>query len=154
MVWAVLKTNFLPFYQVLLVKADVTEENDCRKIVEETMKQFGRLNILVNNAGILVLDTVENVAMENYDRIMNVNVRSAVMLTHHAVSHLIETKGCVINVSSVNGQRSVSAYEVLLTSHMVKFALFSVVVPWCDVLLYDESGCRSIHSLRCSWLGT
>jgi len=92
--------------EVLLVKADVTIESECRKVVEQTVQHFGRLNILVNNAGILLTDTVESVTMENFDRIFNVNVRSLVMLTNQAVTHLIASKGCVVNVSSVNGQRS------------------------------------------------
>jgi len=98
--------NGLTDKEILLVKADVTVESDCRSIVEQTVKRFGRINILVNNAGILQTDTIENMTMANFDRLMNVNVRSLVMLTHEAVAHLVESKGCVINVSSVNGQRS------------------------------------------------
>ncbi len=53
-----------------------------RKIVEETIKEFGRLDILVNNAGVIELGTIENTTLEQYDRVMNINMRQA-SYAHH-----------------------------------------------------------------------
>ncbi len=60
----------------LLVQADLTREADAKKVVDNTIREFGRLDILVNNAGVLEMGTIENTLLEQYDRVMNINVRS------------------------------------------------------------------------------
>ncbi|KAM4697543.1 putative oxidoreductase TM_0325 isoform 2-T2 [Rhinophrynus dorsalis] len=90
----------------LLVPGDLTDEAVVQKIVEQTVAHFGQLDILVNSGGILAMGTVENTSLQEYDRVMNVNARALFHLTHLAVPHLIKTKGNIVNVSSVNGQRS------------------------------------------------
>ncbi|XP_040297715.1 3-oxoacyl-[acyl-carrier-protein] reductase FabG-like [Bufo bufo] len=90
----------------LLVPGDLTDEAVVRGMVEQTVAHFGRLDVLVNSGGILLMGTIENTALEDYDRVMNVNVRSMLYLTQLAVPHLIKTKGNIVNVSSVNGQRA------------------------------------------------
>lgn len=95
--------------------ADLMSEADTASLVDETVKAFGRLDILVNNAGVLEMGTIENTSLEQYDRVMSVNVRSIYQLTMLATPELVKTKGNVINVSSVNGIRSfpgVLAYNV------------------------------------------
>merc|ERR1712179_333542 len=90
-------------------------EDDTSKLVDKTVAEFGKLDILVNNAGILEMGTIENTSLEQYDRIMNTNVRAIYQLTMLAVPHLIKTQGCIVNVSSVNGVRSfpgVLAYNI------------------------------------------
>jgi len=89
-----------------LIEADLSKEEDTKSLVESTLAQFGRIDILVNNAGVLEMGNIENTSLEQYDRVMNVNVRAIYHLTMLAVPHLIKTKGNIVNVSSVNGQRS------------------------------------------------
>jgi hypothetical protein len=60
----------------------------------------------VNNAGMLNSGSIETIKMEDYDRIMNVNVRSVIFLTQLCVPHIIKEKGSIVNVSSVTGTRS------------------------------------------------
>ena len=62
----------------------------------------------VNNAGLASFATIETTSLEQYDTIMNINVRSVYHLTMLAVPHLIATKGAIVNVSSVSGLRAVS----------------------------------------------
>ncbi|CAH0586843.1 unnamed protein product [Chrysodeixis includens] len=84
--------------------ADVTVENDLKKVVEETVKHFGKLDILINNAGIgLPANILSENAMEVFDTIMNTNLRSTVYLTHLAAPHIIKTKGNIVNISSICG---------------------------------------------------
>ncbi|CAH2051666.1 unnamed protein product, partial [Iphiclides podalirius] len=92
----------------LVIKADVSKDTDGKKIVDETIEKFGRIDVLVNNAGIseLVDITSENF-MEGYDRIINVNLRGVVYITHQAIPHLIKSKGNIINISSVAGVNTV-----------------------------------------------
>uniref|UniRef100_A0A1L8DIU5 Ketoreductase domain-containing protein n=1 Tax=Nyssomyia neivai TaxID=330878 RepID=A0A1L8DIU5_9DIPT len=90
----------------LIIVADVTNEEDAQKIINNTIAHFGQLDVLVNNAGILEGGSIEGTSLEQYDRIMNTNVRSVYYLTMLAVPHLIKTKGNIVNVSSVGGLRS------------------------------------------------
>ncbi|CAH2049021.1 unnamed protein product, partial [Iphiclides podalirius] len=88
----------------LVIKADVSNDADGKRIIVETIENFGRIDVLVNNAGTgeFVDITSENF-MESYDQIINVNLRGVVYLTHQAIPHLIKSKGNIINLSSVAG---------------------------------------------------
>ncbi|XP_017781213.1 PREDICTED: 3-oxoacyl-[acyl-carrier-protein] reductase FabG-like [Nicrophorus vespilloides] len=88
------------------VVADLNKDEDANTIVAFTLNAFGKLDILVNNAGILEMGTIETSDVNQYDRIMNTNMRAIYHLTTVAVPHLIETKGNIVNVSSVNGIRA------------------------------------------------
>uniref|UniRef100_A0A8C7ZIX0 Zgc:101858 n=1 Tax=Oryzias sinensis TaxID=183150 RepID=A0A8C7ZIX0_9TELE len=90
----------------LLVPGDLTDEETVRKTVEQTLAHFGRLDVLVNSAGILAMGSIETSDLAQYDKVMDVNVRSVYHLTQLCVPHLVKTKGSIVNVSSVNGQRS------------------------------------------------
>ena len=92
----------------LMVLGDVCSESDVAKLVDATTKKFGRLDILVNNAGIFALDTIQNTSLENFDRMMNTNLRSVFQLTMLCVPHLIETRGNIVNVSSITGTRAIN----------------------------------------------
>ncbi|KAG4076920.1 hypothetical protein HA402_015907 [Bradysia odoriphaga] len=103
---------------VLPIIADVNK--DAKDIVEKTIAHFGRLDVLVNNAGVGVKSSIESTSMEPYDYIMTTNLRSVYELTIYAVPHLIATKGNIVNVSSTAGLR---ASTVVLTYCMSKAAL-------------------------------
>lgn len=90
----------------LVIAGDLTDENDTKTVLDSTISHYDRLDVLVNNAGILENGTIETTSLDQYDRVMNANVRSVYHLTMLAVPHLIKTKGNVVNVSSVNGVRS------------------------------------------------
>jgi len=85
----------------VFVQADVGQENDCRRLIDETMKAFGRIDVLVNAAGIVVDGSVETADMDDWDRSMNTNVKSVFMLSRFAMPYLRETKGSIVNVASV-----------------------------------------------------
>ena len=90
----------------LLIVADVNEEADRVNIINKTIEKFGKLNVLVNNAGMGEGGDINSTTMDQYDRIMSTNVRSVFHLTQLAVPHLITTQGNIVNVSSVAGLRS------------------------------------------------
>ena len=60
--------------QVVYVHADITVEDDVRRLVAAAMEQFGRLDIVVNNAGIVAVQTVEESSVEEWDRVMAINI--------------------------------------------------------------------------------
>ncbi|KYN03099.1 3-oxoacyl-[acyl-carrier-protein] reductase [Cyphomyrmex costatus] len=88
-----------------IVTGDLANENDVKNIIDSTIKRYGKLDVLINNAGIAEFGTIETVSLKQYDNIMNVNVRSVFQLTTLAVPYLIKTKGNIVNVSSVAGLR-------------------------------------------------
>lgn len=90
----------------LVLVADMNNEDDVKNIVSKTIEVFNKIDVLINNAGILESGTIETTSLEQYDRVMNTNVRGPYHLTMLAVPHLIETKGAIVNVSSVVGIRS------------------------------------------------
>lgn len=99
----------------LIVPGDVTDEKYIERVIATTIKTFGKINVLVNNAGIVANGTIETTSLEQYDNVMSTNLRSIYHLTMLAVPHLIETQGTIVNVSSVNGIRSfpgVLAYNI------------------------------------------
>lgn len=93
-------------HQVLPVQADITLEAELQAIVDKTMARFGRIDVLVNSAGILAPGTIETTSISSWDDVLNVNLTSIFKLTQRVVPHLLATKGNVVNVSSVNGQRA------------------------------------------------
>lgn len=91
---------------VKTIRADVTDESAAPKIVETAIENFGRIDILINAAGIIGNGTIENTALNAWDEMMNINVRSVFLLMQKAVPFLERTKGNIVNVSSVSGLRA------------------------------------------------
>jgi len=86
--------------------ADVTEPTQLERLVSDTIDNFGRIDVLVNSAGIIKNGTIETTAPDDWDRMININLRSVFLLSQKCVPHLAETKGNIVNVSSVAGTRS------------------------------------------------
>jgi NAD(P)-dependent dehydrogenase (short-subunit alcohol dehydrogenase family) len=88
--------------------ADVNELTQLERIVSETVASFGKIDVLVNSAGIIKSGTVEDTTLDDWDRMMHINLRSIFVLMQKCVPYLTKTKGNVVNVSSVAGTRAFS----------------------------------------------
>jgi glucose 1-dehydrogenase len=90
--------------KTLLVQADVSKEEDVKKLFDEVLTNFGGLDILVNNAGFQIAGDSEETAVESFDRVLATNLRGAFMCAQLAIRHfLAENKpGIILNVSSVH----------------------------------------------------
>lgn len=95
----------------LPIIADVTE--DAERIVAETIKHFGKLDVLVNNVAIVIQSKLPNLNMSDFDRVFDTNVRSVIILTQLCVPYLEKTKGNIVNISStagLNPQNNLTTY--------------------------------------------
>ncbi len=88
---------------VYLCQCDITSESDVRRAVSLCLYKFGGLDVLINNAGISEFAVLENITEEMWDRMMNVNVKGAFLLTRACLPLLRENRGKIINVSSMWG---------------------------------------------------
>ena len=91
---------------IRILLGDITEISHADRLVSETIDNFGRINCLVNAAGIIKTGNIEDTTLDEWDKMMNVNLRSAFYLMQKCVPHLVASKGNVVNVSSVTGTRA------------------------------------------------
>ena len=95
-------------------EADVTQETAVKKMVDDVMQQFGRIDVLVNNAGIINFGSVITADVDEWDTLMATNVRSVFLVSRHALPHMIAGgSGSVINLASnlgLVGTRGAAAY--------------------------------------------
>jgi short-subunit dehydrogenase len=106
--------------QVLTVKADVTVEADCAAMVEAAVKRFGRVDVLINNAGISMRALFKDLDLEVLRQVMDINFWGTVYCTKYALPHLLKTKGSIVGVSSIAGYRGLPARSGYSSS---KFAM-------------------------------
>jgi NAD(P)-dependent dehydrogenase (short-subunit alcohol dehydrogenase family) len=92
--------------EALAIPADVTQEADIERAIRETVAVFGGIDVVVNAAGIIDTGTIETTRLDDWDYMMNVNVRAPFYLMQCAMPYLTERQGNVVNVSSVTGTRA------------------------------------------------
>jgi len=89
--------------QALAVETDVSQPVSVQKLVDETLRAFSQVHVLVNNAAIQVNKTVEDTTVEEWNREIAVNLGGVFLCSKFFLPHLRRTKGTIINMSSVNG---------------------------------------------------
>ncbi|WP_049935373.1 SDR family NAD(P)-dependent oxidoreductase [Haloplanus natans] len=85
------------------VAVDVSDAESVDALIEETVAEFGRLDVVVNNAGTLTVGSVKDLDESDWDRVMDVNAKGTFLVSQAAIPHLRETAGTIINVSSISG---------------------------------------------------
>src|SRR5215831_12162480 len=99
-----LRTDFASFPLHTTV-TDVSSENDCRRFIESTIKVFGGIDILINNAGISMRAELKDASVDVIRKVMDINFFGMVYCTRYALESIIEHKGTIVGVSSIAGYR-------------------------------------------------
>ena len=90
--------------EIFIKKADVSKRNEAKELVEFTLKQFGKVDILINNAGISEYKLFTEETDEDWQRVINTNLYSAFVMSQEVLPNMIHNKkGCIINISSAWG---------------------------------------------------
>ncbi len=89
--------------------ADSAVEADNKKIVEETLRAFGKIDILINNAGISMRALFEDLGLDVFRKVMDINFYGTVYATKYALPHILASKGSIVGISSINGRRATPA---------------------------------------------
>ena len=92
--------------ECLAVPGDVTQPADGRRIVASTAEKLGGLDVLVNAAGILTAGSIRTTSLEDWDQMLDVNLRAVFGITQLALPHLESRPGNIVNISSVTGTRA------------------------------------------------
>lgn len=85
---------------------DLRETTQVDRLITEIVESFGQIDVLVNAAGIIANGSIETTTLDNWDKMMDINVRAVFYLMQKCVPHLEKTKGNIVNVSSVTGTRA------------------------------------------------
>jgi NAD(P)-dependent dehydrogenase (short-subunit alcohol dehydrogenase family) len=121
------------------IAANVSQPEDCARIVEEHVAREGGLDVLVNSAGIGIAARVEDAQLKHIDRQLAINLRGLVLVTQAAIPHLRRTKGWIVNLASIAGTQPVPILPIYAAS---KAAVISLTHTLNHDL--DEDGVRAI----------
>jgi NAD(P)-dependent dehydrogenase (short-subunit alcohol dehydrogenase family) len=114
------KPNVTDYERRMYLVCDVSSESQVRQAFQKINEYFGSVDVLVNNAGIQRYGTVTETTLEDWDLVMNVNLKSLFLCSKYAIPYMLEkNKGVVINISSVQAfvsQAKVAAYTTAKTA--------------------------------------
>ncbi len=101
----------------LAIQADVRSEDDLRRLISAIIDKCGRLDILINNAGVACKKRLEETTLEEYEKIMDTNLKGVFLCTKYAIPYIRESKnGKIINISSVGGIHGLPEFSIYCAS--------------------------------------
>ena len=96
----------------LVVPTDVTAAEQCRHMVETTVNHFGKLDALINSAGLSMRGWFEDSQIPALEKVMQVNFFGTMYATHYAIPHIKESRGSLVAISSLTGKRGIPSYAM------------------------------------------
>ena len=122
------------------ITCDIKKTNEVKNVVDETIKKFCRLDILINNAGIFPkIKKLHEIDENEWDEVLDVNLTGQFRFTKEAIPHLQKTSGCIINISSDAGLKAYQGFNADAYS-ATKAAL--IVLTKCWALEYAKDKIR------------
>jgi short-subunit dehydrogenase len=91
--------------KVFVVPADVSKESDCKRLVDESVSKYGKIDVLINNAGISMRALLEDVDLDVIKQVMDVNFWGAVYSSKFALPYILKQKGSIVGISSIAGKK-------------------------------------------------
>ncbi len=126
--------------ECITVEADVTKAEDCKKIMDECLGAYGRIDVLHNNVGIEIPGGVEDMSEEDWDKTMSVNLKSMFLTCKYAVPHMVaQGRGSIINISSINAIRNLPYITVAYSASKAGAIAFTREVA----IQYASKGIRA-----------
>lgn len=92
--------------EALVIKADVSNENEVKNMIEQIINEFGHIDVLINNAGIVYDRNFEDITIEEFKRTLEVNVIGTFIVSREVSKYM--KKGTIVNISSTNGTKTIS----------------------------------------------
>ena len=91
--------------EIIISKLDVTKKSECDSLVNDGIKKWGRIDVLINNAGLMPLSFVKNLKIDEWERMIDVNIKGVLYCTAAVLPNMLENgTGHIINISSVAGR--------------------------------------------------
>ena len=91
--------------EIIICETDVTKKSDCDNLVKQAIDKYGTVDVLINNAGLMPLSFVKSLKIDEWDRMIDVNIKGVLYCTAAVVPTMIEKKsGHIVNISSVAGR--------------------------------------------------
>jgi dehydrogenase/reductase SDR family member 7B len=106
---------------------DVSNEAENKRLVEDTIEKYGRIDILINNAGISMRALLEEMNMDVFRKVMDINFYGTVYLTKYALPHIIASRGTIVGISSINGHRGTPARTAYTASKYAMEGFFEAL---------------------------
>lgn len=129
-----LQQAFVPDKNLLLVQADVSQEADCKSLIQSVVERWSGIDILINNAGISMRALFADLDLKVLKELMDINFWGAVYATKYALPYIIQCKGSIVGISSIAGYRGLPARTGYSAS---KFALQGFLESLRTELLYS-----------------
>jgi len=123
--------------RALALHCDVRSENSVRSAIAAATAQFGRLDVLVNNAAVFESAALETISLEAWDAVFETNTRGPFLVAREALAALRATEGCIVNIGSLGGIRAWAGHAHYCASkaalHMLTQAMAKAFAPQVSV---------------------
>ncbi len=126
--------------ECITIEADVTKSQNCKNIIDECLRTYGRLDVLHNNVGIEIPGGVEDMSEEDWDKTMAVNLKSMFLTCKYAIPYMMKQgRGSIINISSINAIRNLPYITIAYSASKAGVIAFTREVA----IQYASKGVRA-----------
>ena len=106
---------------------DISDESETRKLIEGTVSKYGRIDVLINNAGISMRALFNESKLEVFRKVMDINFYGTVYATKYALPHILKSRGSIVGISSINGHRGTPARTAYTASKYAMEGFFEAL---------------------------